>query len=181
MKNVLLHGENHTSFLANPRGTSALLTVVNLTSSVVSLREMNVNCCVSELFVPLTYRRKGRHHSASAATRHTRCAAAVARRPTTCRSPPAASVATPPSGRESVSLPFSRRTGVGTPLEVKNSVVGVTPGGAGLGPSLVPPVKVCTWRPMKLIENPSEALICMDQGCLQGVPGKSFARILCFR
>lgn len=55
----------------------------------------------SHVCVPL--RPRGHHLSVSAGTRRTPCAVVVGPKPTTCRSLPAASVATPRSARESVS------------------------------------------------------------------------------
>ncbi|XP_032134761.1 60S ribosomal protein L37 isoform X2 [Sapajus apella] len=50
----------------------------------------------------LKIRRRERHRLGSVVIRRTRCAAAVALRPTTFRSLPAANVATQPSARESI-------------------------------------------------------------------------------
>lgn len=58
---------------------------------------------VTDLLSSHLRRRRGHHLSVSAGTRRTPCAVVVGPRPTTCRSPPAASVATPRSARESVS------------------------------------------------------------------------------
>lgn len=66
-----------------------------------SLEEMFLK---SDLLPP---RRRELHLSVSAGTRRTPCAVVVGPRPTTCRSPPVASVATPRSARESVSRPMN--------------------------------------------------------------------------
>lgn len=61
------------------------------------------SCFLTSDFFLNFSRRRGHHLSVNAETRRTPCVVVVGPRPTTCRSPPAASVATLRSARESVS------------------------------------------------------------------------------